>query len=125
MSLLQDLRFAARTLRRTPTFTLVAAVTLALGIGANTAIFSVFYGVLVRPLSYPDADRLVQFAEETPGYSGSLAVTYTQYRFLAERSTALATAATTSVGFNLTNGSEAFRAAGLRVSSNYFEVLGV
>ncbi|HWA57334.1 MAG TPA: ABC transporter permease [Gemmatimonadales bacterium] len=125
MNLLQDLRFAARTLRRTPTFTLVAAVTLALGIGANTAIFSVFYGVLVRPLSYPDADRLVQFAEETPGYSGSLAVTYTQYRFLAERSTALATAATTSVGFNLTNGSEAFRAAGLRVSSNYFEVLGV
>src|SRR5919106_7058811 len=56
---MQDLRYAIRTLAKQPIFTLVAVLTLTLGIGANTAIFSLLYQILLRPLPYPDAERLV------------------------------------------------------------------
>jgi hypothetical protein len=59
-TLVQDVRYAWRTWRRTPILALAAVLTLALGVGANTAVFSVVHGVLLRPLQYPDADRLVE-----------------------------------------------------------------
>ena len=59
-SLLRDVRHSVRTLRQSPGFTAVAVLTLAIGIGANTAIFSFVDAMLLRPLPYPDADRIVR-----------------------------------------------------------------
>jgi putative ABC transport system permease protein len=70
--LARDLRFGVRSLRRTPGFTLAAIVTLALGIGANSAMFSVVDGVLLRPLPYPESDRLVRLDEVARGEPASV-----------------------------------------------------
>src|SRR5688572_12457120 len=71
-SMLNDIRYASRIMREHKSFALAALLTLALGIGANTAIFSVVYGVLVRPLVFPDPDRLVQLSEVVPGGTAAL-----------------------------------------------------
>jgi predicted permease len=77
-SLVQDLRYGFRTLRNAPGFTAVAMLALALGIGANTAIFSVVNGVLLQPLAYPDPDRLTRIFETSPEFSAS-SVSYPNY----------------------------------------------
>ena len=65
--LLRDIRYALTMMRRNRSFTAAALLTLALGIGATTAVFSVVYGVLLKPLPYPEAERLVRISEEHPG----------------------------------------------------------
>jgi putative ABC transport system permease protein len=123
---LNDLRFALRSLRKSPGFTVVAVATLALGIGANTTVFSVVYGVLLRPLPYPQSERIVQLAETAQGYRGTKDAPYAGFRYLDQhREVFRSLAASTSLGFNLFAGGAAERVHALRVSREYFRVLGV
>ena len=116
-----------RRLLRTPGFTLVVLLTLALGIGANTAVFSAVHAVLLRPLPYREAERLVVVDHHYPSLKGLLAgvsapgfVDYRDRVRLFE-----ASAAQTGWGPNLTGAGEPERLAGARVSGGYFQTLGV
>jgi len=126
MSVPQDLRFAARVLRRSPGFTVAAVAALALGIGANTAIFSVVNKVLLEPLPYPDPDRLVQLMSTSP--VGDQAVVsipkYTTWRDHTSIFQSMAAYDIGGPGVTLTEGEfpEALRAA--RASEDYFRLFG-
>jgi putative ABC transport system permease protein len=125
-TLLQDLRYAVRTLLRSPGFTLVAALTLALGIGANTAIFSVVNAALLRSLPYPDPDRLVQVWQDSPS-RGIASFPFSPGDFADLRSqarTLSGVAAIQSSSFNLTGDGEPVRVGAARVSASFFDVLG-
>ncbi|MBA3881801.1 MAG: ABC transporter permease [Chthoniobacterales bacterium] len=123
-TILPDLRFTLRLLAKSPAFTAVAVLTLALGIGANTAIYSVVHSVLLRALPYPQADRLVALSETRPGGDDSIA--YPNYRdWRAAQHTMEDVAVYRRDDFNLTGNGEPERFSGLFVTASYFEVLRV
>ena len=127
-SLLQDARYALVTMRRDKGFTAAALLTLALGIGATTAVFSVVYGVLLRPLPYPEASRLVTLSEERPGAVSALTVpmlsnlTYTAW---TERLTTLdVIAAYRGQQYTVDLPDGAARVDGVAVTPSLFGLLG-
>src|SRR5437667_138505 len=123
---MNDLRYALRQLANRPGFTAVAVLTLALGIGPNTAIFSLVYGVLLKPLPYPESDRLVGLAETYQGNRSELDVTYDEFRFLEDHNPVFERLAVSAdVGFSVFTGDIAERVTGLRVSQDFFATLGV
>jgi predicted permease len=120
----RDVRYGARMLARRPVFTVVIVLTLALGIGATTAIFSVVNAVLLRALPYPEPARLVVLAEKTRG-GRSIGVAYPNYMDFRERAQSFAEMA----GFrnaerNLTRVEKPVRLEGREVSWNFFRMLG-
>ena len=134
-ALLQDLRYAGRALRRSPGFTLVAVLTLALGIGANTAIFSVVNGVLLRPLPYPSPDRLARLFTAFRG-SGTERYAMSQPEFMDYKGADARRSRTrrhiTGASLTLTSGCatksgacEPERVRGIAATRDLFPVLGV
>ena len=125
----QDVRHAFRLMRRDPAFTLTALATLALGIGLNTAIFSVAYGVLWRPLPYSNPDRLIMIssAQQTPvGIRTFGTWAPVSYEGLRTRVTTLESlAAYNSVDAELSGGGEPLQVPALQVSPNFFATLGI
>ena len=122
----QDVRYAIRSLLRTPSFTIASVATLALGIGANTAIFSVVNAVLLRPMPYPHPDRIVQLVRRTESGEGS-GHTGLRYMFFRDnvRSVEALAAWRGLTGFNLTTGDSAEYAKAMPVSKEFFTVFGV
>ena len=124
-TLFGDIRYALRGLRRDPVFTVVAALTLALGIGAATAIFSAVNPILFRALPYPGAERVVTISDRA-GDGTPAEPTYGTYEELASRSRAFETLAATDLWRpSLTGTDEPERLAGQRVTAAFFHVLGV
>ncbi len=124
-TLWQDLRYGLRQLRRNPGFTAVAVVTLALGIGANTAIFSVVYGVLLSPLSYHEPNRLVVIYESTNAFNQS-SVSYLNFLDWQRDSHSFQQMAAQNwedIGYTGPGGPEYLEAQD--VSANFFSLLGV
>jgi hypothetical protein len=119
-----DLRLAFRTLRKAPLFTTVAMVSLALGIGANTAIFSAVNSLLLRPLPYPEPDRLVWIDEEGRS-SGISSVTGVSVADWSQHSRTLDTiAAYNTEGMTLTGVGEPEQLGAFQVSAGFFPTLG-
>ena len=125
-TLWQDIRYGLRVLMKSPGFTVVAVLTLALGIGANTAIFTVVYGVLLRPLPFPEPDRIVMLAESAKNQTDEMGLTSTQLERLRRYSEPFEyIAGYSDVGYNLVAGNAAEHLRGTPVNAEYFRVLGV
>jgi putative ABC transport system permease protein len=123
--MLSDIRFIFRALSKSPAFTIASIATLALGIGANTAIFSVIDAVLLQPLPYPDSSRLVDL-QQTSAQFPEMAVAYPDYLdWRANQRSLIDMAAYRMDHFNLTGDKEPERFRGVYVTASYFSVLGL
>ena len=121
---IQDIRYAVRLLLRSPGFTIVAALTLALGVGANAAIFSVVHGVLVKPLPYKDPDALLRVYEELPPDTPEFAVSpamFLEYRANTRAFESLAAFERSDLQLG---GERPERLRGMRVTAGFFALLG-
>src|ERR1700733_10023577 len=124
-ALLQDLKFAARMLAKSPAFTAVAILTLALAIGANTALFSVVNGVLLSPLPYPEPDQLVTLHESKPNFNTG-SISYPNFLdWQKQNHTLSAMAISRSYSFSLIGLGPAEQAQAQFVTSDFFPILGV
>jgi putative ABC transport system permease protein len=126
-TLVQDLRYALRGLRKSPTFSAVAVITLALGIGANTAMFSIIDGVVLRPLPYRDSDNLVQIYE-TDGSRGEHKGPVSPYNFADWQKQASVFEKMAAYGFDSFSyraGAVAERMFGVMVTPEFLRVLGI
>lgn len=127
-TLLQDIRYGVRTLVKQPAFTLVAIITIALGIGANTAIFSVVNAVILRPLPYAEAERLVMLWGTTANDGNQeQPFSFADFSDLRNQSKSFSTLAAASPvwNFTLTGGGEPEPTQGLFVSHDLFDMLGI
>ncbi len=124
--LFQDLRFAVRTLLRYPAFTTIAVVTLALGIGANTAVFTLVDGVLLRPLPFPESDRLLSLQHLGRDGQDELPISEGLYLLYQDQAVSLeAVAMHSPTVVNLVTDGEPERVPAQAVTPGFFEVLGV
>ncbi|HEV2667098.1 MAG TPA: ABC transporter permease, partial [Blastocatellia bacterium] len=125
-TLLQDLRYGARMLMKKPGFTFVAVLTLGLGIGANTAIFSLVNTILLRPLPIAQPEQVVTLNNGWPGGGSFPLMGYAEYKDYRDRNQALAGLAAMSMApVGLSNNGINERIWGLHVTGNYFSLLGV
>ena len=130
-SLAQDIRFGLRTFRRAPTFTAVAVLTLAIGIGANAAIFSAVDALIFRPLPFPDADRLMSISLTLPARrnrpaTDDVAWSYPQFAVLRDGQTVFSDVSMwTSSEFTVRTHDEAVRELGEMTDAHFFPTLGV
>ncbi len=125
MTLWQDIRFGIRTLRKDAGFTAVAVLTLALGIGANTSIFSVVNSVLLRPIPIKDPERIVVVNQRMPNHQSNVFTTPAYVEWKEQSGLTNRMAASIPKSFSLSGNQQAERIRGARVSANYFPVLGV
>jgi putative ABC transport system permease protein len=123
--LLQDLRYGMRSLRNSPGFAAVAVLTLAIGIGANTAIFSFVNGVLLKPLPYADADRIVRVLEKPPGGGRNGISTLNYLDWQKDNTVFEYMAAQTGGSVTLTGIGDPILLRGARVSPHYFDIFGI
>ncbi|HZS03644.1 MAG TPA: ABC transporter permease [Blastocatellia bacterium] len=127
-TMIRDLRYGARMLLKYPSFTFVAVITLSLGIGANTAIFSVVNAVLLRPLPYPQADRLLWVGgwdRKGDKEQGVTPADFLDYREQSRSFAALAASVSDSIPMNLSGSGDPERLRGALVTANYLDVFGV
>ena len=125
IGLLQDLRYAVRQFLKTPGLTILVIITIALGVGANTALFSVVNGVLLNPLPYPEPDQLVALRESKPNFEWGT-IPYPTFRdWQKDNHTFSSIAVWRGYAFSLTGTGEAEQVNAQLVSSDFFPILGV